>query len=161
MVKISKFLYLIRRKEIFMACTAELSKSIKSGTGRQSRNRYLAEKKKMKFVAQLIISALAILITTAILPGVRIDSVLTGIIVAAVLSLLNVLVKPILIILTIPITIVTLGLFLLVINALIILLASKIVPGFYISGFWTALFFSIILSFITSIFNQLARKEEE
>jgi len=115
----------------------------------------------MKFLAQLIISALAILITTAILPGVKIDSVLTGILVAAVLSLLNTLVKPILVVLTIPITIFTLGLFLLVINALMILLASKLVPGFEINGFWTALFFSIILSFITSIFNQIAKKQEE
>ena len=115
----------------------------------------------MKFLAQLIISALAILVSTAILPGVKIDSVLTGILVAAVLSLLNILVKPILIILTIPITLVTLGLFLLVINALMIMLAGKLVPGFFVSGFWAALFFSIILSIITSIFNQLAKKEEE
>jgi putative membrane protein len=114
----------------------------------------------MNFLAQLIVSALAVIITASVLPGVRIESALTGIIVAAVLSLLNTLVKPILIILTIPITIVTLGLFLLVINAGMIMLTSRIVTGFHVDGFWTALFFSIILSLVTSIFNGLARKKE-
>lgn len=115
----------------------------------------------MNFLAQLIVSALAVIITAYVLPGVNINSVITGIIVAAVLSLLNTLVKPILIVLTIPITIFTLGLFLLVINACIILLTSRIVTGFEVDGFWPALFFSIILSLVTSIFNGLARKKEE
>ncbi len=109
----------------------------------------------MNFLAQLIVSALAVIITALILPGVHIDSPLTGIIVAAVLALLNAIVKPILVILTIPITIVTLGLFLLVINAGMILLVSKLVPGFAVSGFWTALFFSIIMSLVMSVFNSM------
>ena len=111
----------------------------------------------MKFLAQLIISALAVIITSLILPGVRIDSPLTGVIVAAVLAVLNTIVKPVLIILTIPITIVTLGLFLLVINAGLILLASNLVNDFKVNGFWTAFFFSIILSIITSVFNRLSQ----
>ena len=111
----------------------------------------------MKFLTQLIISALAVIITSSILPGVHIDSAITGVLVAAVLALLNAVIKPILIILTIPITVVTLGLFLLVINAALILLASKLVHGFSVNGFWTALFFSIILSLVTSIFNGLSR----
>jgi putative membrane protein len=115
----------------------------------------------MRFLAQLIVSALAVIITSLILPGVHMDSAITGILVAAVLAVLNAIIKPILVILTIPITIVTLGLFLLIINAGMILLASKIVPGFNVEGFWTAFFFSIILSIITSVFNGLARKEEE
>jgi putative membrane protein len=115
----------------------------------------------MKFLAQLIISALAVIITSLILPGVEIQSALTGILVAVVLAILNTVIKPLLIILTIPITMVTLGLFLLVINAAIILLASEIVPGFEVSGFWTALFFSIILSLVTSLFNRLNRNENE
>ena len=115
----------------------------------------------MNFLANLIVSALAVVVTSLILPGVHIDSVITGVIVAAVLSLLNSLVKPVLIILTIPITLVTLGLFLLVINAGIILLTSHIVPGFKVEGFWTALFFSIILSLVTSIFNSLGGKQNE
>ncbi len=111
----------------------------------------------MKFLAQLIISALAVIITSLLLPGVHIDSPLTGVIVAAVLAVLNAIIKPILVILTIPITIITLGLFLLVINAALILLASYLVNGFNVQGFWTALFFSIILSFVTSIFNNLSK----
>ena len=111
----------------------------------------------MKFLTQLIISALAVIITSLILPGVHIDSPLTGVIVAAVLAVLNAIIKPILIILTIPITIFTLGLFLLVINAGLIMTASELVHGFSVSGFWTALFFSIILSLVTSVFNNLSR----
>ena len=111
----------------------------------------------MKFLAQLIISALAVIITSLILPGVQINSPLTGVIVAAVLAVLNAIIKPILVILTIPITVITLGLFLLVINAAIILLASYLVDGFNVQDFWTALFFSIILSLVTSIFNNLSK----
>ncbi len=111
----------------------------------------------MKFLAQLIISALAVIITSLILPGVHIDSPLTGVIVAAVLAVLNAIIKPILVILTIPITVITLGLFLLVINAALILLASYLVNGFNVQGFWTALFFSIILSLVTSVFNNLSK----
>ena len=111
----------------------------------------------MKFLAQLIISALAVIITSLILPGVQINSPLTGVIVAAVLAVLNAIIKPILVILTIPITVITLGLFLLVINAAIILLASYLVDGFNVQDFWTALFFSIILSLVTSVFNNLSK----
>lgn len=114
----------------------------------------------MNFLTRLIVSSLAVFVTSYILPGVHVDSVITAILVAAVLSLLNVVIKPILIILTIPITVLTLGLFLLVINAGMILLASKIVPGFTVAGFWTAFFFSIILSLVNSIFHGLANKDE-
>ena len=115
----------------------------------------------MKFLAQLIISALAVIITSFILPGVHIDSPVTGVIVAAVLGVLNAVIKPVLIILTIPITVVTLGLFLLVINAGIILVASYLVHGFRVQGFWTALLFSIILSLVTSVFNNLSREKTD
>ena len=111
----------------------------------------------MKFLAQLIISALAVIITSLLLPGVHIDSPITGIIVAALLAFLNGIIKPILIILTIPITIVTLGFFLLVINAGLILIASELVDGFRVGGFWTAFFFSIILSVVTSAFNSFQK----
>ena len=114
----------------------------------------------MNFISQLIISALAVIVTSLLLPGVHIDSVWTAILVAAVLAFLNTIVKPILVILTIPITILTLGIFLLVINAGLILLTSKLVHGFVIDGFWTALLFSIILSFINSVFTKLSTKDE-
>ena len=113
----------------------------------------------MKLLAQLIISALAVVIASFLFKGVEVDSVFTAIIVAAVLAVLNALIKPILVILTIPITIVTLGLFLLVINAAMVLLAGKIVPGFHVDGFWTAFFFSIILTLINSVFNALGNQE--
>jgi putative membrane protein len=111
----------------------------------------------MNFLTRLIVSSLAVLVTAYILPGVEVTSVFTAIMVAAVLSLLNAIVKPILVILTIPITVLTLGLFLLVINAAMILLAGDIVSGFRVDGFWTALFFSIILSVVNSVFHGLAR----
>ena len=89
------------------------------------------------------------------LPGVHVDNYLSALMVAVVLAFLNTIVKPILTILTIPITIVTLGLFLLVINAIIIIFAEKLVSGFHVDGFLTALFFSLILSLCTGILNML------
>lgn len=114
----------------------------------------------MNLLVQLIISTLAVIITSFILPGVVIDSGLTGIFVAAVLSLFNTLVRPVLVLLTIPITFLTLGLFLLIINAGIIMLVSYIVPGFSVDGFWTAFFFSIILTIITGIFNSINKRSK-
>jgi putative membrane protein len=87
------------------------------------------------------------------MPGVRVDGFTTALIVAIVLGLLNIFIKPILVILTLPVTILTLGLFLLIINALMILLCTKIVGGFSVDTFLTALFFSIILSILQSIMN--------
>ena len=112
----------------------------------------------MKFLAQLIVSALAVIIASMILPGVHVDNALTAIIVAAVLAFLNAIVKPVLVILTIPITIFTMGFFLLVINALIILLAAKIVDGFHVNGFWIALLFSLLLTLVTGVFESLANR---
>lgn len=116
----------------------------------------------MKFLIQLVISTLAVLIASYLLPGVKIDgnSFLTALVVAAVLAFLNAVVKPIMIILTIPVTIVTFGLFLLVINALMILLAAKLVHGFHVDGFWWALLFSFILSVITSILEGIKKRDE-
>jgi putative membrane protein len=116
----------------------------------------------MKFLIQLVISTLAVLISSYILPGVNIkdNSFLTALVVAAVLSFLNAVIKPIMIILTIPITVVTLGLFLLVINAFMILLAAKIVDGFHVDGFWWALLFSLILSLTTSILEGIKKRDD-
>lgn len=114
----------------------------------------------MKWIAKLFANALAVLITAYLLAGVEIEDFITALIVAAVLALLNNFLKPILIILTIPVTILTLGLFLLVINAGIILLADDLIGGFHVDNFWWALLFSIVLSLISSLFNQLERREE-
>lgn len=107
----------------------------------------------MNFILRLLVSAVAVLLTAWLLPGVAIQSFGYAIIVALILALLNLIIKPILIFLTIPITIVTLGLFLLVINALMILLASEIVSGFYVDGFWWALLYSLILSLFSYLFG--------
>ena len=114
----------------------------------------------MKFLAQLVVSTLAVIVTALILPGVHVDSAITAIIVAAVLAFLNAIVKPILVILTIPITVFTLGFFLLVINALMIMLAAKIVDGFHVDGFWVALIFSLMLSLVNAAFEAIANRNE-
>jgi putative membrane protein len=87
--------------------------------------------------------------------GVDVDSFTTSLIVAIVLGLLNLIVKPVLILFTIPVTILTLGLFLLVINAIIILLCDNLVDGFSVNSFWTALFFSVVLTISESIVFKL------
>jgi putative membrane protein len=107
------------------------------------------------FLIRLILSAVAVLICAYILPGAEVDGFITAIVVAGVLAILNVLLKPILVILTIPITFVTLGLFLLVINTILILLVDWLVPGFTVEGFWWALVFSIVLSIVNSVFGGL------
>lgn len=119
-------------------------------------------KNPMKFILQLIISTLAVLITAYLLPGVEIvgNNFFTALLVAAVLSFLNGVVKPIMIVLTIPITFFTLGFFLLVINALMILLAAELVDGFHVDGFWWALLFSFILSIVTSILESIKKRDE-
>ncbi len=113
----------------------------------------------MNFLIRLVVSALAVIVTSMILPGVHIDNAFTAIVVAAVLAFLNAIVKPVLVILTIPITVVTLGIFLLVINALMIMLAAKIVDGFRVDGFWIALLFSLLLSLINAVFESFTKKD--
>lgn len=113
----------------------------------------------MKLIIRLLLNAAAVLILAEVLNGVQVDNYLTAVIVAVVLAILNVLVKPFLIILTLPITIFTLGLFLLVVNALIILLADKLVDGFTVSSIWTAILFSILLSLLQSLFHSLLKED--
>jgi putative membrane protein len=113
----------------------------------------------------ILVSAVAVLFTAWLLPGVQITDFVSALLVAIVLAFLNTVVKPILTILTIPITFFTLGFFLLVINAGMIILASKLIPEFHVSGFWWALLFSLILSLVTSILNAFVgntdKKEED
>ncbi|WP_395044535.1 phage holin family protein [Flavobacterium sp.] len=105
----------------------------------------------MKLIARILITSLLVVLISYLMKGVQVLEVWDAIIVAIVLGLLNLFVKPVIILFTLPVTIVTLGLFLLVINALIILLCDKLVDGFTVNSFWTALFFSIILSLSQSI----------
>lgn len=109
----------------------------------------------MMLIVSLLVNAVAVIITSYLLPGIDVESFWTAILVAIVLAVLNTFVKPILTILTLPITIITLGLFILVINALIVLLASAIVPGFHVANFWWAIAFAIVLTIISSILNSI------
>ena len=109
----------------------------------------------MSILINWLVSALAILATAYLLPGIHIASFTTALVVAVVLGIINAVVKPILLILTLPISIITLGLFTLVINAAVIILTSYLVPGFKVDGFWWALFFSIVLSIVNWFLNQL------
>ncbi|HLA59096.1 MAG TPA: phage holin family protein [Puia sp.] len=114
----------------------------------------------MNIVLRIIISAVVAFALSYILSGVHIQSFVTALILAVVLGLLNIFVKPLLIILTLPITIFTFGLFLFVINALIILLAAKFVNGFRVDGFWWALLFSLLLSILTSFLYKKSTRTE-
>jgi putative membrane protein len=112
----------------------------------------------MGFIVKILVMALAVWVAAYILPGVHLaNDAKTIVIVALVLALLNAIVKPILIILTIPVTIVTLGLFLLVINALMVVWTSKLVDGFKVDGWLTALFFSLIVSIVSAILHSVAK----
>jgi len=115
----------------------------------------------MNLLIRLLLNALAVFILAHLLSGVTVDGYVGAIIVAIVLAILNLLVKPILVILTLPATIFTLGLFLLVINALIILLADKLIDGFAVSSFWTALLFSVLLSILQSVLQSFFKDDKK
>jgi putative membrane protein len=103
---------------------------------------------------KLIVNTLSVFITAWILgDAVQLDGFGTAILVALVLALLNVTIKPLLIFFTIPATIFSLGLFLFVINAVVILIADHLIAGFAVSGFWWALLFSLVMSFVNSVLN--------
>ncbi|MDZ4752592.1 MAG: phage holin family protein [Flavobacteriales bacterium] len=104
-------------------------------------------------ILQIMVSSIALLIADYLMDSVRFDKSWIAILTAVVLALLNAFVKPLLIMLTLPATIFTLGLFLLVINASMILIAREIVPGFYVHNFWYALLLSLFLSLVSGIFN--------
>lgn len=107
----------------------------------------------MHILLNWIISAIAVGVAAYILPGVRIAGAVAALVLVVVLGLINAVLKPLLVVLTLPVNILTLGLFTFVINALLVLLASAIVPGVAVDGFWWALLFSIILSLVNGFFN--------
>lgn len=121
----------------------------------------------MKAIARFLVTAICVIASSYLLPGIGVDSFWTAVVVAAILGLLNAFVKPVLIFFTIPITIVTLGLFLLVINGLTVWFTGKLVPGFRVDSFAWAILFSIVLSVINSITERILglkeddKKEEE
>jgi len=115
----------------------------------------------MNFLLRILITTVNAFILAHILPGIKIDSFFTAIVVAVVLSVLDAFVKPLLILLTLPATILTLGLFLFVINAFIIMIAEHFVNGFRVESFWFAMLFSIVLSFLNSFVHKRAFAEEK
>ena len=112
----------------------------------------------MNYIIKILLTAIAVFILAKILPGVSIESYFTSIVVAIVIGLLDSLVKPILIIFTIPITIVTLGLFLFIINAFIILIADYFVNGFVVNNIIWAAIFSMLLSLLQSVLYKVLDK---
>lgn len=112
----------------------------------------------MSFALRIVVSTFAVMVAEYLLSGVSVDDLFTGIVVALVIAFLNAVVKPILLILTLPATILSFGLFYFVINAIIVLIADWAVDGFYVDGFWWALGFSLIVSLINSA---LASRSED
>lgn len=112
------------------------------------------------FLARLVSMTLAVIITDWLLNGIHVSGVPAAIIISLVLSVLNLLVKPLLIFLTLPITVFSFGIFLFVINAIIVLMAAWLVPGFQVNGFWWAFAFSVILSLTSSVLEALGSKNQ-
>jgi putative membrane protein len=115
----------------------------------------------MNNIIKFFLTGLGVLLTAYLLPGVHVENYGQALLVALVLSIANVIVKPLLILFTIPLTVLSLGLFLLVINAIIILMVDYFVPGFSVDGFWWALAFSLILSVFNSLFSDLTKASEK
>jgi len=107
----------------------------------------------MGFIIKIIVTAIAALAAAYVLPSVTIDGIKTALIVALVLAVLNTFVKPVLVFLTLPITILTLGLFLLVINAIMVMIAAWFIDGFTVGGWITAILFSLIVTIVSFIIN--------
>ena len=109
----------------------------------------------MVLLLKWLLMTLSVGITAYLIPGITLSGFFSALLVALFLGIVNTLVRPFLILITLPITILTLGLFTFVINAVLVLLASKVVHGFEVKGFWTAMLFSIVLSIIQYILNKV------
>ncbi len=123
------------------------------------RNTYVLIIMTENILLNWLIMAVAVIITAYALPGVTVSGFWVALIVAIVLGILNAFIKPILILLTLPINILTLGLFTFVINALLIMFASAVTPGFKVNGFGWALLFSIVLSIVLYLINMLFQSQ--
>ncbi len=114
--------------------------------------------KSMGFIIQLLINTLAVMITGFVLQaGVQVDTFITALVVAVVLGVMNTFIKPIITILTLPINFLTLGLFSLIINGLMIMIVSGIVEGFEVTNFLWAILFSIVLSLVNTVLSSFSK----
>jgi putative membrane protein len=111
----------------------------------------------MGFIIKLLLTGLFAFFIAQVIPGIRLNSLTDGFLLALVLAVLNAIVRPILVILTIPITFLTLGLFLLVINVIIIYLADALLGGFDVTGVLWALIFSLVLSLVTAVIDMITK----
>jgi len=111
----------------------------------------------MKIITSILVTALALLLTAQLLPGIEVTGIYPALIAALVLGILNVIVKPILVILTLPITILTLGLFMFVINAALFMFAASFIEGFGVDGFVWALLGSLLVSVSSAIANNFIK----
>ena len=109
----------------------------------------------MAFLARLLLNGIAIFVAAWFIPGLELSGWVPALIAGAILGLVNALVKPVLFILTLPFTLVTLGLFIFVLNALCLALTAWLVPGFEINGFWAAFFGALVVSAVSWILNGL------
>ena len=109
----------------------------------------------MKILIKWLLMTASIMITAYLLPGISVQSFGTALVTALVLGLINAVLRPILVVLTLPFTIITLGLFILILNGLLVLLTSAIVTGFLVVNIWWAMLFSIVFSVISFVLHQI------
>jgi len=109
----------------------------------------------MGFIVRIIVYTLALLLAANVVPGIRLDSLTSALVAGLLLGLINAIVRPILVVLTFPITLLTLGLFLLVLNAFCLWLVSVFVPGFHVTGFWPAFWGALLVSVVSWILTAL------
>ena len=114
----------------------------------------------LMLVYRILFNALGIILIAEVVPGIDVDGVYAAIVTVIILGLLNAIVRPILFILTLPITILTLGLFAFVINAGIFLFVASFIEGFEVSGFWTALLGSLLMSIVSTLGNKWLKNEQ-
>jgi putative membrane protein len=109
----------------------------------------------MGFLLRILVNALAIVVAASILPGIEVDGLLAAVAAGLLLGLVNAIVRPIMLVLTLPITLLTLGLFLLVLNGLCLWLVAGLIEGFEVYGFWSAVFGALIVSIVSWIVTAL------
>ena len=109
----------------------------------------------MRFLARLFLNGLAIVVAAYVVPGIEVSNIVSALIAGAILGIVNALVRPVLLLLTLPLTLITLGFFIFVVNAICLGLTAALVPGFSISGFWAAFFGALLVSVVSWILNGL------
>ena len=107
----------------------------------------------LKLLIKWIILTASILVVSYLLDGIKVDNFLTALFAAALLGILNSVVRPLLILLTLPINLITFGIFIFIINAALLMLVSHVITGFHVAGFWTAVFGSILISITNALLN--------